>query len=91
MLNDAHALYVLATVNTWHVDIGANCFVTLNFFSNAFGFAMPVRFAFNRGKLAFVIMSGHLLILEHISTTHAVIPALKLHLLEFLFDIFFNT
>jgi hypothetical protein len=91
VLNDAHTLYVLATVNAWHVDIGTNCLMTLNFFSNTFGFTVPIGFAFNRGKLAVIIMRSHLLILEHLSTAHAVISALKLHLLEFLFDIFFNT
>ena len=91
MLNNTHALNVLATVNAWNVDIGANCLVTLNLLSNALGFAMPISFAFNRGKLAVVVMSGYLLILEHLSAAHAVIPALKLHLLEFLFNVFFNT
>ena len=65
--------------------------MTLNLLSNTLSFTMPIGLTFNRGKLAVIIMSCYLLVLEHLSTPHSVISAFELHLLKFLFDVFFDT
>jgi hypothetical protein len=81
MLYNAHSLNVLTTIDTRYCDIGAHCFMLLNFLPNTLRFAMSISLALNRSKLAMVIMRGHLLVLEYLIASHGMVPAFKLHLL----------
>ena len=90
VLDNAHALHILAAVNARHVHIGANCFMPVDFLPNAFGLAMAICLAFNRGKFAAAVMSGNFLILQHLCAPHAMISALELHFLELFFNFLFD-
>ena len=81
MNDDAHSLHVLATINAWYRNIGANCFMTFDIFSNTLSLAMPVSLTLYRGEFARVVMSCYFLILENLRATHRMVPALELHLL----------
>ena len=81
MLDYVHSLDLLATIDAWHFDVGANCLMAVNFLTYAFGFAMPVSLALHWSKLAAAIMLGHLLVLQDLGTAHTMISTLELHFL----------
>lgn len=91
VLDYAHSLYFLATINARNFDVGAHCLMLFNFFPNAFCLAVPIGRALNRGKFAVAIMSSNLLVLKNLSAPHAMIPTLELHFLQFLLNVFLHT
>jgi hypothetical protein len=84
VLNNAHSLHSLATIDARYGDIGADCLMLLNFFANTLCLAISIRIALYRCKFAKVVMGRHLLVLKDLSAAHGVISAFELHLLEFL-------
>ena len=58
----------------------------INFTTNAFCFAMFVLLTFNGSILAFIVMLGHLIVLEHYCASHRVITAFELHFLKLLLN-----
>ena len=91
VLYDAHSLDVFATINARNGNIGTHCLMALDFFANTLCLAMPIRCTLNRCKFTFVVMSCHLLVLEHLSAPHGMVSTLELHLLELLFNLLLDT
>jgi len=90
VMYDILPLYILSAINARDRNIRANRLMTLYFFANTFRFAMLVRITFDWSKLAIIVVSSHLLVLQDLCASHCVVSALELHFLQLLLHFFLD-